>query len=116
MSALSLKADMCGAPREVRFGPIADIGPPIRSPRRLLRAEWPAGSRPRALAVFELITNSYLVGCCAGVSSGRARQAMHLGKFDAIAGCTARFGHLAKLTDCRQLVRQAEIAKVCAET
>jgi len=33
MSALPPKADMCGANRDVRFGPKADIGF-IRSPRR----------------------------------------------------------------------------------
>jgi hypothetical protein len=30
MSALPPKADMCGATRDVRFGPIADIGGTIR--------------------------------------------------------------------------------------
>jgi hypothetical protein len=37
MSALPPKADMCGATRDVRFGPIADIGGAIRSPRRRAR-------------------------------------------------------------------------------
>ena len=34
MSALPPKADMCGATRDVRFVPKADIAPLIRSPRR----------------------------------------------------------------------------------
>ena len=34
MSALPPKADMCGATRDVRFVPIADISGFIRSPRR----------------------------------------------------------------------------------
>jgi hypothetical protein len=34
MSALPPKADMCGATRDVRFGPIADIAPSIRSLHR----------------------------------------------------------------------------------
>ena len=38
MSALPPKADMCGATRDVRFVPIADIGSAIRSPRRHARA------------------------------------------------------------------------------
>jgi hypothetical protein len=33
MSALPLKADMCGAIRDVRFGPEADIGPKGNYPR-----------------------------------------------------------------------------------
>ena len=44
MSALPPIADMCGATRDVRFVPIADIAPhSIRSPRRRGRAacgEW----------------------------------------------------------------------------
>ena len=38
MSALPPKADMCGAARDVRFGPIADI----------LVADWPRDHRARA--------------------------------------------------------------------
>src|SRR5262249_21445185 len=34
MSALPPKADMCGATRDVRFGPIADIAGTMRSPRQ----------------------------------------------------------------------------------
>src|SRR5262249_37652725 len=34
MSALPPKADMCGAARDVRYGPKADIARPIRSPHR----------------------------------------------------------------------------------
>src|SRR5262249_60983608 len=34
MSALPPKADMCGATRDVRYGPKADISNFIRSPRR----------------------------------------------------------------------------------
>jgi hypothetical protein len=34
MSALPPKADMCGAGRDVRYGPIADIVDLIGSPRR----------------------------------------------------------------------------------
>ena len=33
MSALPPKADMCGAKRDVRFVPIADIAPPYGPPR-----------------------------------------------------------------------------------
>ena len=38
MSALPPKADMCGATRDVRYGPTADIAYLIRSTRRRARA------------------------------------------------------------------------------
>jgi hypothetical protein len=38
VSDLPAKADMCGTTRDVRFGPIADIGFSNRSPRRRSRA------------------------------------------------------------------------------
>ena len=57
MSALQLKADMCGATRDVRFGPKADIdrysitSSAISSKSRLI-------VRPSALAVFRFIASS----------------------------------------------------------
>jgi hypothetical protein len=39
MSALSPKADMCDATRDVRFGPEADIASLTRLPRQRERAE-----------------------------------------------------------------------------
>ena len=62
MSALPPIADMCSANTDVRFVPIADIAHFIRSPRRRVRAAASGQSRPSALAVLRLMTNSYLVG------------------------------------------------------
>jgi len=39
MSALPPKADMCGAARDVRFGPKADISPGLPSDIKRLAAE-----------------------------------------------------------------------------
>ena len=64
------KADMCGANRNVRYGPIADIGP-YYSITSLALARSDGGTvRPSALAVLRLITSSYLVGACTGSSAG----------------------------------------------
>ena len=70
MSALPPKADMCSATRDVRFVPIADITPLIRSPRRRAPISVGGTLRPSALAVLRLITSSYLVGACTGRSAG----------------------------------------------
>ena len=70
MSALPPKADMCSANRHVCFGPIADI-PYFHSITSLALASNVGGTlRPSALAVLRLITNSYLVGACTGISPG----------------------------------------------
>src|SRR5262245_5910022 len=69
MSALPLKADMCGATRDVRFGPIADMAALFDPSSAALRS--PSGTvRASALAVLRLITNSNWVGCCTGRSAG----------------------------------------------
>ena len=78
------KADMCSAKRHVRFTPnsghlrcdrhvrfvpIADIAMLFD---HFVGARKQRGGtvRPSALAVFRLITNSYLVGACTGRSAG----------------------------------------------
>ena len=69
MSALPPKADMCGATKDVRYVPKADIA--LYSITSLARASTDGGTvRPSALAVFRLITSSYLVGACTGRSAG----------------------------------------------
>src|SRR5262249_57782424 len=69
MSALPLKADMCGATRDVRFGPIADMAALFDPSSAALRS--PSGTvRASALAVLRLITSSNWVGCCTGRSAG----------------------------------------------
>ena len=63
------KADMCGAQRHVRFVPIADID--VYSITSSARASTDGGIvRPCAFAVLRLITSSYLVGACTGISAG----------------------------------------------
>src|SRR5262245_30038461 len=57
MSVLPPKADMCGATRDVRFGPIADNAPFIRSPRRRRRAH--CGRFP-----LKLETTNTIYGAC----------------------------------------------------
>ena len=70
MSALPPKADMCSTTRDVCLGPRADIVRPY-SITSSARASTDGGMvRPIALAVFRLITNSYLVGACTGRSAG----------------------------------------------
>ena len=69
MSALPPKADMCSATSDVRLVPIADIG--CYSITSSARASTDAGTvRPSALAVLRLMTSSYLVGACTGMSAG----------------------------------------------
>src|SRR5262245_22221936 len=66
MSALPSKADMCGATRDVRYGPIAEIYSITSSAMERI----PAGMvRPSALAVLRLITSSNFVGCNIGKSA-----------------------------------------------
>jgi hypothetical protein len=63
------KADMCDATRNVYFGPIADIvAYSITSSARASTADGTL--RPRDLVVLRLITISYLVGACTGISAG----------------------------------------------
>src|SRR5262249_17778998 len=65
MSALPLKADMCGATKDVRFGPKADIRVySITSSARVSRVGGTLSSS--ALAVLRLITSSNFVGSCTG--------------------------------------------------
>jgi hypothetical protein len=72
VSALPPKADMCGAARDVRFGPIADVCP-LYSITSSARASNEAGiEMPNAFAVLRLITSSYLDACSTGSSSGFA--------------------------------------------
>src|SRR5262249_34981940 len=68
MSALPPKADMCGATRDVRLGPKADTKFSITSSARAISVGGTV--RPSALAVLRLITSSYLVGACTGMSAG----------------------------------------------
>ena len=70
MSALPPKADIPCGEQYVRFVPIADIRPLIRSPRRHERAATAARVRPSAFAVLRLITSSSLVGAYTGRSAG----------------------------------------------
>ena len=61
MSALPPKADMCGATRHVRFGPIADIA--TYSITSSARASSAGGTvRPSALAVLRLERHQYTRG------------------------------------------------------
>src|SRR5262245_51299662 len=67
MSALPPKADMCGATRDVRYGPKADI----HSITSSARAMSVGGTlRPRLLAVERLMDSTNLVGCITGSSEG----------------------------------------------
>jgi hypothetical protein len=69
VSAFGDKADMCSALADVCYGAEADIA--FYSITSSARASNAGGTvRPRALAVLRLITNSYLVGACAGRSAG----------------------------------------------
>jgi hypothetical protein len=70
MSALPPKADMCGAPSNVRFGPEADI--PISHSITSSAATSTDGGivRPSALAVPKLTVSSTFVDCCTGKSAG----------------------------------------------
>ena len=69
MSALPLKADIGWHVFHVHFVPIADIA--IYSITASARASTAGGIvKPSALAVLRLITRSYLVGACTGMSAG----------------------------------------------
>ena len=69
MSALPPKADMCGATRDVRFVPKADM--PIYSIISSARACSAGGTlRPSALAVLRLMYSSTFVARCTGSSAG----------------------------------------------
>jgi len=68
MSALTPKADMCGAPAHVRFVPIADIDQ-IYSITSSARASSAGGIvNPKILAVWTLITSSNLEACACGTT------------------------------------------------
>src|SRR5262249_5333853 len=69
MSALPPKADMCGATRDVRFGPKADMLSHSITSLALARSDC-GTVRPNAFAVLRLITSSYLVGACTGRLAG----------------------------------------------
>src|SRR5262245_25844245 len=69
MSALPPIADMCSAIRHVCFGPKADMASYSRTSSA--RASTAGGTvRPRDFVVLRLITISYLVGACTGMSAG----------------------------------------------
>ena len=69
MSALTPKADMCGALVHVRYGPKADIEP--YSITSSARASSDGGKvRPSDFAVLRLMTSSNLIGCSTGISAG----------------------------------------------
>ena len=90
VSALPPKADMCGAKRNVRFGPIADIGRHYANGCSRPKAGscmpqdryWISSSamlitvgdrlRPSDFADFTLTISSKRVGCSAGRSAGFA--------------------------------------------
>ena len=77
MSALPPKADMCGATRDVRFGPIADID--LSQMTRSARARSPSGTvMPRTFAVRKFIDSSICVGCSTGKSAGFAQLVFSL--------------------------------------
>ena len=60
MSALPPTADMCGATRDVRFVPIADIYSITSS---AMEITLDGTVRPSALAVLRLITSSNFAAC-----------------------------------------------------
>src|SRR3974390_1977923 len=74
MSALPPKADIGRNDRDVCFVPKADIlhcGRDCYSIKSSARDSSDCGTdRPSALAVLRLITSSYLVGACTGMSAG----------------------------------------------
>ena len=70
MSALPPKADMCGATRDVCFGPKADI-PPVHSITSLARSSNLSGtSMPSDFAVWVLTAMLNFVGCTTGKFAG----------------------------------------------
>jgi hypothetical protein len=68
MSAITPKADMCGATGDVRFGPKADIA--LFDHLIGARKELGGIVMPRALAVLRLMASSYLLGACTGKLAG----------------------------------------------
>src|SRR5262252_7857320 len=82
MSALHPKADMCGATRDVRFGPEADICAAAKlsySITSSARASSDCGTvSPSAFAVFRLMPSSYYVGARTGRSLGFSPLIMRL--------------------------------------
>jgi len=69
VSASPPKADIDRGRHAVRFVPIADMGPySITSSARESTDDGTV--RPSPLAVFRLITSSFLVGACTGRSAG----------------------------------------------
>jgi hypothetical protein len=73
VSALPPKADMCGAARDVRYGPKADkphCSMIYSITSSALNKNVSEIVTPIALEVLELTTNSNLVGCSMGMSSG----------------------------------------------
>ena len=76
MSALPPIADMCSATRDVRFGPIADIGTNLHVGYSITSSARASSIgkmvRPRAFAVLRLMTSSNFVGCVMGRSAGLA--------------------------------------------
>ena len=107
MSALPPKADMCSATRDVRFVPIADMCSAwhvrlANSGHRALfdhlvgACEQRGGTvRPSALAVFRLMTSSYLVALVGGLSRHIDPQACRLKKRPRLSGRTLANCHEA---------------------
>src|SRR6266576_5458220 len=67
-SAVHPTTDIAQILRQVRFVPVCDITPFIRSPRR---GGLTASAAPSALAVLRLTTSSNLFACCTGPLQGR---------------------------------------------
>jgi hypothetical protein len=59
---LTTKGDICSALAHVRFGPIADMAPSIRSPRRPAIASNMGPVSPSTFAVPRFMTNSNFLG------------------------------------------------------
>jgi hypothetical protein len=57
MSALPPRADMCGATRDVRFGPKADIKSIIQSPHQRMRLSQTVWSTPGLWLFLDLSQN-----------------------------------------------------------
>src|SRR5215510_4854109 len=66
ISALPPKADMCGATRDVCYGPKADIEPVYSITSSASSKNDSRIVRPSALAVLRLTASSYLFGACTG--------------------------------------------------
>src|SRR5262245_44726446 len=70
MSAVPPKADMCGAARDVRYGPIADMGQVYSITSSALACNDNGTVRPRVLAVLRFMMSWNFAGCCTGRSVG----------------------------------------------